>query len=119
MIRFGRERPQITSGAQVFGVRLASPAPRLRSMSDGGSANSINAKIELELLAAQNPYEPDPAEERAERLTRAAQIVVGAAATVGFTWLMAGTMAGLVALAIAGALGLGYAVRRRLRVVQD
>lgn len=87
-------------------------------MSDGGSANSINAKIELELLAAQNPYEPDPAEGRAERITRAAETVVGVVAVVGVTWLVAGTTAGLIASAIAGAIGLGFAVRRRLREVR-
>lgn len=93
-------------------------APRLKLMSDGGSANSINAKIELELLAAQNPYEPDPAEERAERITRAAGTVVGVVAVVGVTWLVAGTIAGLIALAVAGAIALGFAVRRRLREVR-
>lgn len=82
-------------------------------MSEGGSANQINALIDAERLAAANRQYPDPADERAERMTTLARIVVGAAATVGFTWFVGGAAAGLVALAITGALGLGFVLWRR------
>jgi hypothetical protein len=85
----------------------------------GGSASSINAQIEADRLAGGHQQEPDPAGERAERMTRAARVVIGAAAAVGFTWFAAGTAAGLVALAVAVALGLGFAVRRRMRTARD
>jgi Flp pilus assembly protein TadB len=81
-------------------------------MYEGGSSSNINAQIEADrLAAAANPdRQPDPAEERAERMTRRARLVVGIAAVAGFTWLVAGpgwaAVAAVIGVAVAAAVAL-------------
>jgi len=83
-------------------------------MSDGGSANSINAQFEAEQLAARNRRDPDAADERAERVTRTAGTAAGVVAVVAATWLFAGATAGLIAAGIAALIAAGFAVRWRM-----
>ncbi len=80
----------------------------------GGASNNINAQIEADRLAAGHPRETDPADERAERMTRAARIVVGAAAVIGFTWFVAGNVAALIAAGVVGMVALVFALLRRI-----
>lgn len=89
-------------------------------MSDGGSANSINAQIEAEWLAreamAGQVREVDLADERAERMTKAAGTVVGVFAVVGITWLFAGAATGLIAAGVAALTLVAFAVRWRMAI---
>jgi hypothetical protein len=80
-----------------------------------GKADSLYAEFEAKRLAAEvNPNpEPDAADERAERMTSLARLVLGIAAVIGFTWFVAGLAWAAVAAAIIGSAALIVALRRR------
>jgi hypothetical protein len=80
-----------------------------------GKADSVYAEFEAKRLAAEiNPNpQPDPADARAERMTRRARLVLGIAAVIAFTWFVGGPAPAAVAAAIIGAIALTVALRRR------
>ena len=80
-----------------------------------GKADSVYAEFEAQRLAAEiNPNpESDPADARAERMTRRARLVIGTAAVIGLTWFVAGPAPAAVAAAVIGAVALAVALRRR------
>jgi hypothetical protein len=80
-----------------------------------GKADSVYAEFEAKRLAAEiNPNpQPDAADERAERMTRRARLVLGIAAVIGFTWFVAGPAPAAAAAAVIGAVALAVALRRR------
>jgi hypothetical protein len=80
-----------------------------------GRADSVYADFEAKRLAAEiNPNpEPDAADQRAERMTGMARLVLGIAAVIGATWFVAGPVPAGVVSAMIGATVLAVELRRR------
>ncbi len=88
-------------------------------MSDGGSANQINALAQMEIAAATDPRDPDAADERAERKTMFAGTVVGVFAAIGATWFIAGELTALIVAGIAALITAAFAIRWRMAINAD
>lgn len=80
-----------------------------------GKADSVYAEFEAQRLAAEiNPNpESSPADQRAERMTGLARLVLGIAAVIGFTWFVAGPAWAAAAAAVISTVTLIVALRRR------
>jgi membrane associated rhomboid family serine protease len=80
-----------------------------------GSGDDVYADFEAKRLAAEvnpNPV-PDPADQRAEQMTRRARLVLGIGAVIGLTWFVAGPGWAAVAAAVVGIVVLALVLRRR------